>query len=80
MLIVLGKYAEREGLFFSDAGEERAEDNRVKYQLGPSLIFYAIATLAGIIYPYLGVGLYLFIGVYLLLPVKTVKRMVGRGS
>jgi uncharacterized membrane protein len=78
--LTLGKYAEREGLFFSDAGEERAEDNRVKYQLGPSLIFYAIATLAGIIYPYLGVGLYLFIGVYLLLPVKTVKRMVGRGS
>lgn len=80
MLIVLGKYAEREGLFGAGAGEERAEDNRVKYQLGPSLIFYAIATAAGLIWPYLGVGLYLFIGVYLLLPVKTVKRMLGRQS
>ncbi len=80
MLIVLGKYAEREGLFGTGAGEERAEDNRVKYQLAPSLIFYAIATAAGLIWPYLGVGLYLFIGVYLLLPVKTVKRMLGRES
>ncbi len=35
MLIVLGKYAEREGLFGAGAGEERAEDNRVKYQLAP---------------------------------------------
>jgi len=80
MLIVLGKYAEREGLFGTGAGEERAEDNRVKYQLAPSLIFYAIATAAGLIWPYFGVGLYLFIGVYLLLPVKTVKRMLGRES
>lgn len=40
MLIVLGRYAEREGLFCGDAGEERLEDNRVKYQLAPSLIFY----------------------------------------
>src|SRR5664280_1844676 len=49
MLIVLGKYAEREGLFGGDAAEERQEDNRVKYQLAPSLIFYAIATIAGLI-------------------------------
>jgi len=80
MLIVLGRYAEREGLFGGDAGEERLEDNRVKYQLAPSLIFYAIATIAGLIQPYAGVILYVVIGVYLLLPVRTVRRWLGHGK
>ena len=80
MLIVLGKYAEREGLFGDDAAEERQEDNRVKYQLAPSLIFYAVATIAGLIQPYAGVTLYVVIGVYLLLPVRTVRRWLGRGK
>jgi len=80
MLIVLGKYAEREGLFGDDAAEERQEDNRVKYQLAPSLIFYAIATIAGLIQPYAGVTLYVVIGVYLLLPVRTVRRWLGHGK
>ena len=80
MLIVLGKYAEREGLFGDDAAEERQEDNRVKYQLAPSLIFYAIATITGLIQPYAGVTLYVVIGVYLLLPVRTVRRWLGRGK
>ena len=44
MLIVLGSYAEREGLFGGDAAEERPEENRVTYQLAPSLVFYAVAT------------------------------------
>jgi uncharacterized membrane protein len=78
MLIVLGKYAEREGLFGGDAVEERQEDNRVRYQLAPSLVFYAIATVLGLVQPYVGVTLYLLIGVYLLLPVRTVKRLLGR--
>ncbi len=80
MLIVLGKYAEREGLFGGDAGEERAEDNRVKYQLAPALIFYGVATALGLILPYVGVVLYLLIGIYLLLPIKTVRRVLGRSS
>jgi uncharacterized membrane protein len=78
MLIVLGKYAEREGLFGDDAAGERKEENRVKYQLAPSLVFYAIATIAGLIQPYAGVALYVVIGVYLLLPVRTVRRWLGR--
>jgi uncharacterized membrane protein len=78
MLIVLGRYAEREGLFGGDAGEERLEDNRVKYQLAPSLIFYGVATLAGLIQPYVGVALYFIIGVYLFLPVNTVRRLLRR--
>ena len=80
MLIVLGKYAEREGLFGGDAGEERAEDNRVKYQLAPSLIFYGVATALGLIWPYVGVLLYVLIGLYLLLPIKTVRRVLGRST
>ena len=80
MLIVLGKYAEREGLFGDDAAGERLEDNRVKYQLAPSLVFYAIATIAGLIQPYAGVTLYVVIGVYLLLPVRTVRRWLGHGK
>jgi uncharacterized membrane protein len=80
MLIVLGRYAEREGLFGSDAAEERVEENRVRYQLGPSLIFYAVATVCGLVSPYLGVSLYVLIGLYLLLPVRTVRRLLRRGS
>jgi len=80
MLIVLGRYAEREGLFGGDAGEKRLEDNRVKYQLAPSLIMYGVATLCGLIQPYLGVILYFLIGVYLFLPVNTVRRLLGRKS
>jgi uncharacterized membrane protein len=80
MLIVLGRYAEREGLFGDDTAEERVEENRVRYQLGPSLIFYAVATACGLVSPYLGVSLYVLIGVYLLLPVRTVKRLLRRSS
>ncbi len=80
MLIVLGKYAEREGLFGEDKGEERAEDNRVKYQLAPSLVFYGVATALGLISPYVGVALYLLIGVYLLLPIRTIRRVLGRST
>ena len=80
MLIVLGRYAEREGLFGDAAGEERLEDNRVKYQLAPSLVFYAVATVLGLIQPYVGLSLYFLIGVYLLLPVRTLRRWLGRKS
>jgi len=80
MLIVLGRYAEREGLFGGDAGEERLEDNRVKYQLAPSLIFYGVATVLGVIQPYVGLAMYILIGVYLLLLVRTVQRWLRRGG
>ena len=80
MLIVLGKYAEREGLFGDDVSEERMEDRRVKYQLAPSLVFYAVATALGLVWPYVGVVLYLVIGVYLLLPLKAVSRLLGRSG
>ena len=78
MLIVLGRFAEREGLFGDDAGEERQEDNRVKYQLAPSLIFYGAATVLGFIQPYVGLVLYFLIGVYLILPIRTLRRWLGR--
>ena len=35
MLIVLGRHAEREGLFGDDIADERKEEARVKYQLLP---------------------------------------------
>ena len=79
MLIVLGKYAEREGLFGGDAAEERTAERRVTYKLAPSLIFYGIASLLGLIQPYVGLVLYFLIGVYLLLPVRTVRRWLGHG-
>ena len=78
MLIVLGKYAEREGLFGDDAAEERQEERRVSYQLAPSLIFYGVATLLGLVQPYVGLVLYVLIGVYLILPTRTVRRWLGR--
>jgi uncharacterized membrane protein len=79
MLILLGGYAKREGLFGGDAGEERLEDNRRKYQLFPSLILYGVATVCGLIQPYLGVVLYVLIGVFLFLPTNTVRRLLRRG-
>ena len=80
MLIVLARYAEREGLFGDDVSGERVEENRVRYQLAPSLIFYAVATALGLVQPYIGVALYFLIGVYLLLPVRTVARLLRRSS
>jgi uncharacterized membrane protein len=80
MLLVLGRYAESEGLFGGDAAEERKEENRVRYQLGPSLIFYAVATVCGLLSPYLAVILYVVIGAYLLLPVRTLRRWLRRGG
>jgi uncharacterized membrane protein len=80
MLIVLGRYAEREGLFGGDAAEERQEDNRLRYQLAPALIAYCVAAGLGLVQPYIGVTLYFLIGVYLLLPVRTVRRLLGRGD
>ena len=80
MLVVLGRYAEREGLFGGDLADERKEENRLKYQLGPSLVFYAVATLLGLVWPYVGVVLYILIGVYLLLPTRMVGRLRHRGE
>jgi uncharacterized membrane protein len=80
MLIVLGRYAERERLFGDDAAEERAEASAVKYQLAPSLIFYAVATACGLASPYLGLSLYVVIGVYLVLPTRTLRRLLHRGG
>ncbi len=80
MLIVLGRYAERQDLFGGDAAEERGEEDRIRYQLAPGLIFYAVATVCGLIQPYLGVGLYFVIGVYLLLPARIVRRRLRRGG
>ena len=80
MLIVLGATLSVEGLFGGDAAEERQEERRVTYQLAPSLIFYAVATVLGLIQPYVALVLYVLIGVYLLLPVRTVRRWLRRSS
>ncbi len=79
MLLVLGRYAEKEGLFGSDAAEERAEENRVRYQLAPSLIFYGVAIVCGLLSPYLAVILYVLIGVFLILPTRSLRRLLRRG-
>jgi uncharacterized membrane protein len=78
MLIVMGRHAEREDLFGAGSAEERREESRVKYQLGPSLVFYAVAAVIGFVLPYAGAVLYLLIAVYLAVPLKTVRRVLGR--
>lgn len=78
MLLVLGRHAEREGLYGKDVEDERAEESRIKYQLAPSLIFYPVAAVIGLLVPYLGVALYLLGAVYLAIPLKTVRRMLKR--
>ena len=56
MLLILGRHAEREGLFGDDIADERKEEARVKYQLMPSLIAYVVAALLGFLSPRLGVS------------------------
>ena len=61
MLIVLGRHAERAGLFGDDLADERKEAARVKYQLMPSLIAYVVAAFLGFFVPQVGVSIYLII-------------------
>jgi len=75
LLIVMGRYAEREGLFGDDMDEARREDSRLKYQLAPSLALYAGAAFVGFFVPYLGVTLYLLIALYLAVPVDYARQL-----
>ena len=80
MLLVLGRHAEREGLFGDDLADERKEEARVKYQLTPSLIAYAVAAVLGFLSPRLGISLYLLIAIYLAIPLRDVRKLFGRSA
>jgi uncharacterized membrane protein len=80
MLYVLARHAEHEDLFGAGGEEERAEESRLKYQLAPSLVFYGVATGLGLLFPYLGLALYLLIALYLAIPIATVRRWMGSKS
>ena len=55
MLIVLGKYAEQRGPVRRRRSTRSAwRIAASKYQLAPSLIFYAVATALGLVQPYVG--------------------------
>jgi TMEM175 potassium channel family protein len=78
LLRVLALHADQHGLFGADLDEQRDEESRLRYQLTPSLVFYGIATLLGLLAPRLGVILYLLIAVYLAIPVRQVRRLLRR--
>jgi uncharacterized membrane protein len=78
MLIVLGRYAERAGLFGDDVADERKEEARVKFQLLPSLVAYIVAAFLGFLTPRLGVSLYLAIAIWLAVPLRDVGRLFGK--
>ena len=78
MLIVLGRHAEREGLFGADVADERKEEARVKYQLLPSLVAYIVAGLLGLLAPRVGIALYLLIAIWLAVPIRDVRRLFGK--
>ena len=80
MLYVLARHAEKEGLYGTDVADEESEESRLKYQLAPSLIFYAVALALGFVLPYLSLTLYLLIAVYLAVPVSTVRRFLRRAG
>jgi len=80
MLVVLGQYAEREGLFGDDVADERKEEARVKYQLMPSLVAYILAAVLGFFVPRLGVSIYLLIAIWLAIPIREVRRLFGKKS
>ncbi len=62
------------------AEDERTEESRIEYQLTPSLIFYPVAALLGLLVPYLGVALYILVALYLAIPLSTARRMLRRKS
>ena len=78
MLIVLGRHAEREGLYGDDIADERQEERRVKYQLMPSLIAYVVAALVGFFVPRLGITIYLLIAIWLAIPLRDIGRMLHK--
>jgi uncharacterized membrane protein len=78
MLIVLGRHAEKEGLFGDDIVDERKEEARVKYQLMPGLVAYIVAAFLGFFAPRLGVTIYLIIAIYLAIPIRDVTRLYRR--
>jgi uncharacterized membrane protein len=80
MLIVLGRHAEREGLFGDDLADERREEARVKYQLMPSLIAYVAAALLGFFVPRLGISIYLLIAIWLAIPIRNVRKLLGKNA
>jgi uncharacterized membrane protein len=78
MLILLGRHAEREGLFGDDVADERKEEARVKYQLMPSLVAYVVAAFLGFFVPRLGIGIYLAIAIWLAIPIRDVRKLFGK--
>ena len=80
MLMLLGRHAEREGLFGDDLADERTEEARVKYQLTPSLIAYVVAAILGFLSPRLGISLYLLIAIYLAIPIRDLTRVYRRNG
>jgi len=80
MLLIMGRHAEREGLFEEDAADERKEEARVKYQLMPSLIAYIAAAAIGLFSPRAGIVLYLAIAIWLAVPIRDVRRLFRRPS
>jgi uncharacterized membrane protein len=80
MLIVLGRHAEREGLFGDDLVDERKEEARVKYQLMPSLIAYIVAAFLGFFVPRLGISIYLLVAIWLAIPLRDVRKLFGRSA
>ena len=80
MLIMLGRHAEREGLFGDDLADERKEEARVKYQLMPGLIAYVVAAFLGFFVPRLGIFIYLLIAIYLAIPLRDIRKLFGRSG
>jgi TMEM175 potassium channel family protein len=78
MLVVLGRHAEREGLYGDDLADERKEEARVKYQLMPSLAAYVVAAALGFFVPRAGVSIYLLIAIWLAIPFKQVGKLFGK--
>ena len=71
MLLIMGRHAEREGLFGDDLVDERKEEARVKFQLLPSLIAYVVAAFLGVCRRASGFSLYLLIAIWLAIPSAT---------
>ena len=81
MLIVLGRHAEREGLFGDDLVDERKEEARVKYQLMPSLIGYVVAALLGFFVAARSASrIYLLIAIWLAIPLRDVRKLFGKAA
>jgi uncharacterized membrane protein len=76
-LFALDEYCRREHLYTREASEEQVRERKA---LLPVVIAYLVAILIGIVLPAAAVGLYCLLAIFLVVPFKTLGRVIFNRS